>query len=67
MNIPYIPPAELAEATGDYGAISFRTPYGDECRKRDAIQVVKDRYWVLKNRLANRMQDEIRRIEREGA
>jgi hypothetical protein len=65
MNeVPYFSPAELVEATGDLAAI--RTPYGDACRKRDAIQAVKDRYWSLKNKLAERMQDEIRLIEREG-
>lgn len=44
----------------------LRTPYGDVCRKRDAIQAVKDRYWSLKNRLAARMEREIRRLERNA-
>jgi hypothetical protein len=42
------------------------TPYGDECRERDAIQAVRERYWSLRNRLASRMEREIARIEREG-
>jgi hypothetical protein len=42
------------------------TPYGRECRRRDAIQAVKDRYWTLKNRLAARMEREVARIEREA-
>jgi uncharacterized protein (DUF2461 family) len=42
----------------------IRTPYGDHCRERDAIQAVRERYWTLKNRLASRMEREIARIER---
>lgn len=43
------------------------TLYGIHCRRRDAIQAVKDRYWSLKNKLAARMEREIARIEREGS
>ena len=50
---------------------SFRTPYGDECRKREAIRDVRERYWTIRTRfverLAERMKREIARIEREGA
>lgn len=42
----------------------IRTIYGDYCRKRDAIQEVRDRYWSLKNKLAARMEREIKRLER---
>jgi hypothetical protein len=41
------------------------TPYGDQCRTRDAKQAVRERYWSLKNKLAARMEREIARIERE--
>ena len=47
-------------------ANDLRTPWGDHCRKRDAIAAVKDRYWSLRNKLAARMEREIARIEREG-
>lgn len=57
-------PHGAASAAND-GA-SIRTPFGDHCRKRDAIAAVKDRYWSLKNKLAERMEREIARIEREG-
>ena len=42
----------------------FRTPFGDECRKRDAIRAVRERYWSLKNKLAARMERELARIEK---
>jgi GrpB-like predicted nucleotidyltransferase (UPF0157 family) len=42
------------------------TPYGDHCRKRDALQAIRDNYWRLKIKLASRMEREIARIEREG-
>lgn len=41
-------------------------PWAERCRRRDAIEAVKDRYWSMKNRLAERMEREIARIEREG-
>jgi hypothetical protein len=44
----------------------IRTPYGDDCRKRDRIRAIRDRYWSLRNKLAARMEREIARIEREG-
>jgi hypothetical protein len=42
------------------------TPYGEECRRRDRIRAVRDRYWSIRNKLAARMEREIARIEREG-
>lgn len=44
----------------------LRTPYGDACRKRDAILAIRDRYWSLKDKLAARMEREIRRLERNA-
>jgi GrpB-like predicted nucleotidyltransferase (UPF0157 family) len=41
------------------------TPFGDHCRKRDALRAVRERYWSLRNKLAARMEREIARIERE--
>lgn len=64
MNVPYIRPAELAEATGDYGAI--RTPYGNEVRKQAAIQAVRDRFYREWFRTSADCEAEIARIKQEG-
>lgn len=44
----------------------FTTEYGQHCRKRDAIQAVRDRFYREWMRISHAMEDEIRRIEREG-
>jgi hypothetical protein len=44
----------------------IRTPYGDQCRKRDAIQAVRERFCAQRDHLLAEAVAEIERIEREG-
>ena len=44
----------------------IRTPFGEEVRRQQRIQAVRDRFYADWLKLSADMQAEIRRIEREG-
>lgn len=44
----------------------IQTPFGIECRKRDAIQAVQARFYLEWHRIVADRDQAIRKIEREG-
>lgn len=45
--------------------VRIETTWTAYCRKRNAVQDVRDRYWRLYQKLTARMEREISEIERE--